>query len=71
MVAGSGHEDFSLPRVAVLRRALPELLEAPELPAMARDVFADLADRLRALDERIASYDRRVAQLARQTKAAQ
>ena len=38
----------------VLRRALPELLESPELPTMARDVFADLADRLRALDERIA-----------------
>ena len=40
--------------VGVWRRALPELLESPELPALARDVFADWADRLRALDERIA-----------------
>ena len=34
-------------------------------------MFTDLADRLRALDERIAVYDRRVAQLARQTAPAQ
>ena len=40
--------------VGVWRRALPELLESPELPALARDVFADWADRWRALDERIA-----------------
>ena len=57
--------------VGVLRRALPELLESPALPALARDVFVDLADRLRALDERIASYDRRVAQLARHMEPVQ
>jgi transposase len=57
--------------VSVLRRALPELLEAPALPVLAREVFADLADRLHVLDERIATYDRRVAQLARQTEPAQ
>jgi transposase len=38
---------------------------------LAREVFVDLADRLRALDERIATYDRRVAALARQTESAQ
>ena len=52
-------------------RALPELLESPALPGLARDVFADLADRLWALDERITTYDRRVTQLARQTEPAQ
>ena len=57
--------------VGALRRALPALLETPELPVLAREVFADLADRLRAVDERIASYDRRVAPLARQTEPAQ
>lgn len=57
--------------IGALRRAWASLLEAPELPALAREVFVDLADRLRALDERIAAYDRRVAQLARQTEPAQ
>lgn len=57
--------------VGVLRRALPALLESPALPALARDVFADLADRLRALDGRITVDDRRVTQLARQTDPAQ
>lgn len=56
--------------VGVLRRALPELLETPALPGLAREVFADLADRLCALDERIVTYDRRVAALARQTESA-
>ena len=57
--------------VGALRRALPALLETPELPVLAREGFADLADRLRAVDERIASDDRRVAPLARQTEPAQ
>ncbi len=57
--------------VAALRRAVPGLLETPELPTLARDVFTDLADRLRALDERITAYDRRVAQVAQQTESAQ
>lgn len=48
--------------VGALRRALP---------VWAREGFADLADRLRALDERIATYDRRVAPVARQTEPAQ
>jgi transposase len=50
--------------IGALRRALPGLLEPPELPTVAREVFTDLADRLRAGDERIAAYDRRVDQLA-------
>ena len=57
--------------VGALRRALPALLETPELPVLAREVFADLADRLRALDERITHYDRRVETVARQTEPAQ
>lgn len=57
--------------VGALRRAWATLLEASELPALAREVCTDLADRLRALDERIAAYDRRVEQLARQTEPAQ
>jgi len=57
--------------IGVLQRALPELLETPTLPVLAREIFTDLADRLRALDERIATYDRRVAQVARQTESAQ
>ncbi len=57
--------------VSALRRAWGMLLETPELPPLAREVVADLAARLRALDERIAIYDRRVAQLARQTEPAQ
>lgn len=57
--------------VAALRRAWAALLEAPALPPLAREVFADLADRLRTLDERITAYDHRVTQLARQTEPAQ
>ena len=57
--------------MAALRRTLPGLLETPALPVLARDVFTDLADRLRALDERITAYDRRVAQVAQQTESAQ
>jgi transposase len=57
--------------IEAVRRAVPTLLETPELPALARDVFTDLVERLRTLDERIAAYDRRVAQVARQTEPAQ
>ena len=57
--------------IGALRRAWPGLLETPELPALARAVFTDLADRLRGVDERVAAYDHRVVQLARQTEPAQ
>jgi transposase len=56
-----------------LRRAWPSGLEeaANGLPALTRDVIADVQERLWDLDERIASDDRRSAQLARQHEAAQ
>lgn len=57
--------------IGALRRAWPGLLETPELPALAREVFTDLADRVRGVDERVAAYDHRVVQLARQTEPAQ
>lgn len=56
--------------ICALRRALPGLLETPALPAVAREVFTDWADRLRAVDERIAAYDRRVDQRARHMEPA-
>ena len=57
--------------IGALRRLWPSLLETPDLPTLAREVFTDLADRLRAVDERITAYDRRVDQLVRQTEPAQ
>jgi transposase len=57
--------------IGALRRLWPSLLETPELPTLVREVFTDLADRLRAVDERIAAYDRRVDHLARQMEPAQ
>jgi transposase len=57
--------------IGALRRALPGLLETPDLPGLAREVCTDLADRLRTVDERIAVYDRRVEAVARQTESAQ
>jgi len=57
--------------VGALRRAWATLLETPDLPTLACEIVADLADRLRTVAERIAAYDRRVAQLARQTEPAQ
>lgn len=56
--------------IGALRRLWPSLLEAPAVPALAREVFTDLADRLRTVDERIAVYDRRVEAVARQTEPA-
>ena len=57
--------------IGTLRYALPGLLETPDLPVLAREVFTDLADRLRTVDERSAVYDRRVEAGARQTEPAQ
>jgi len=41
------------------------------LPSVAQETVADLHDRLRSLDTSIALYDRRIAQLARQSESAQ
>lgn len=57
---------------ARLRAALPEILEDAEngLPALAREVFADLYDRLQNLETRLGDYDRRVERLAREDASA-
>lgn len=59
--------------VGQLRRRLPEVLEDTEnqLPALAREAFSDLLDRLRLTDARIREYDRRVANLLQNMPAAQ
>lgn len=59
--------------VARLRQALPDILEDADnaLPAMAREVFADLHARLLELERQIRGYDRRIAQLAQAMPAAQ
>lgn len=57
--------------ITALRRAWAPLLETTALPVLVREICTDLAERLRALDERITAYDRRVAQLAQQTEPAQ
>jgi transposase len=51
-----------------LRRALPELLEDAEngLPGDFRVLLMGLSEELRALDERIAAFDARIAQAARE-----
>jgi len=56
-----------------LRARLPEILEETEngLPALARELFADLRERLVALDAKIGGYDRRIEQLARASEVAQ
>lgn len=56
--------------IGAVRRALPGLLETPARPAVAREGFTDWADRLRAVDARIAAYARRVDQRARQLEPA-
>ncbi len=50
-----------------MRVGLPEILEDADngLPGLAREVFVDLDERLRGCDERISTYDRRIAELAR------
>ncbi len=58
--------------VARVRTALPEVIEDADngLPALAREVFAELGARLRELDARVADYDGRIAQLARSSEPA-
>lgn len=58
---------------SALRKALPELLEdaSNALPILARETFAELQERWRDQERRIANYDRRIQQLARQGEPAQ
>ncbi len=59
--------------VGRLRAALPGILEDGDnaLPPLAREVFADLYERLRVLEAHIGEYDRRIARLAREMAPAQ
>jgi transposase len=59
--------------IARLRRVLPAVLEdaANGLPARARDVIAEVQERLWELEARMATSERRIGQLARQHAAAQ
>ncbi len=56
-----------------LRRALPEILEDAEnaLPDLAREIFAEIAERLDALDRQVACYDQRIEQLAKASPQAE
>jgi transposase len=56
-----------------LRRALPEILEDGDngIPGMAREVLADATQHLRELDDRIATYDRRITSMAKASEPAQ
>ena len=57
--------------IGVLRRRLPEILEDAEngLSMAARELFAELYGELVHLDTRSASYDQRIAQLAKEDDA--
>jgi transposase len=58
--------------LATLRKALPEVLEDADnaLSALARELLAGQLEKLRALDEEVHGYDRRLAQVQRQHPAA-
>jgi transposase len=53
-----------------LRRELPEVLTTETLPEVVREVGTELRGRLGELDRRIAEYDHRIEQLAKQNEAA-
>lgn len=57
--------------IAHARKLLAEIgAGARSLPVLARETFGELHDRLRALDERILAYDRKITALAQQSEAA-
>lgn len=57
--------------IAHARTLLAEIgAGARSLPVLARETFGELHDRLRALDERILAYDRKISTLAQQSEAA-
>lgn len=63
IVAGAG--------AAQARRLLVEIgAGGRQLPILARETIGELHDRLRALDERILAYDRKITALARQSEPA-
>ena len=53
---------------ANIRKAMPDILEDAEntLPSLAREVFADNYHRLLQIDKRIAEYDTRITEIAKQ-----
>jgi transposase len=53
-----------------LRRELPKLLTAERLPRLVREVVEAWRERWLEVDRRIADYDHRIAQLAKQNEAA-
>lgn len=57
---------------ARLRQALPRILEEGDhgLPPLAREVFADLYDQWTGIERRLADYDRKIGQLAREDETA-
>lgn len=59
--------------IAQARRQVPTLLEDGEngLPSLAREIFAELYEQLRCLDQRLAEYDQRIARLVRAMPQAQ
>lgn len=62
-----------MPRgAAALRRGLAEVLsdEGAEVPALAREVFAELSERLAAFERRLEDYDRCIESMARDSEAA-
>ena len=64
IVAGKG--------IAQARRLLAEIgAGARQLPVLARETIGELHDRLRALDERVLAYDRKIAALAKASEPAQ
>lgn len=71
MVRGMAWTPPSLHGIGCAR--LPEILEEAEnaLPELARGLFADLRERLVALNATIGAYDRRIEQLARASEVAQ
>jgi transposase len=58
--------------IAQLRRRIPGILEDADakLPSLARQILNDLLEQLHGLDDRIETYERQLATLARETDAA-
>ncbi len=67
-----GEHGIVMPQgIGAFRRRVPELLEDAEngLSELFRELLAQLYEQVRALDERLAGYDKRLAQLARTDEA--